>query len=771
MPPITPEDLYPGVVGAESSGDPGAVGPAIPGRSERAIGLTQILPSTAAKYGYQASDLTRPEVQRDIYQREMGRLLKKYNYDPGRALAAWNDGERNVDNDSIAPSTRDYVQNALRKAPAALAKLRAERAGGGMPASTAPTDTGDVLTRIMRNPHWNDYSDEQKSQIINHVLESKGAPRPSVAPTAAPTIAPAARPTVALRAPAAPPTPTIAPRGTPGAAPSPPNLGLPGGPGVAFGSTEPVVPTLPPEPSARFPGRTFGASGPDIPTPLQALQNRATQADINYPIYQYLRRPATAVTRAAVGAIPGTTPEEAEETAQDIVPQDPTTAALLAVPTAAGLVNPAAEMEIPYLSSALRAARLPEAATALGYGTDLGLDPTAAYSRAARRLAGQIGVGGGMGAVTAKPGARLRGAEEGAVQGGVMGLGNEALGFGIGQVGRRSYAPRYIRGTVSDTGEVIGNALRGSGDPLTTIDIGPLNTARDFQNEFVGDRPDALRAADEAKDRIRDYVHQKIGGTPFYMKQGGVPSFLVDPQLPPRKYLKAIAPQTYLRKLATGKPVWMSYDALDELIEDVNGKAYAYSGDPKTSYEAKMARQLSYNLREGRRQQLNYYERFLGDKVSEVNRRYGMIKDFNRFFNKKGADFWAKAPDELPEKLQRAFSGGKLMESVDSMLGPDVRENIVRATRHGIEEPAYPALGTEMMPHVSETGRVRFRIPHTYKPVGTNLPWYVYPSRGGPLGLIGTQLGRYPATWVSRSVPGFQPQLPVLPPDTEEPPR
>lgn len=117
MPKITPQDLFPGVVNVESTWNPNAVGPAIPGRSERAIGMTQILPSTAKQYGFSADDLKRPDVQWTVYNKHMGYLLNKYKDNPARALAAWNDGEANVDKNSIAPSTLKYVDNALKKTP------------------------------------------------------------------------------------------------------------------------------------------------------------------------------------------------------------------------------------------------------------------------------------------------------------------------------------------------------------------------------------------------------------------------------------------------------------------------------------------------------------------------------------------------------------------------------------------------------------------------------------------------------------------------------
>src|SRR5215471_19713504 len=101
--PVTPEELYSGIVSVESSGRSNAVSP------KGAIGLTQIMPSTAARYGYRPDQLTDPGVQWDIYQKEMGRLLKKYDGDATKAGAAWNAGDRNIDRGRIPADTSAYV--------------------------------------------------------------------------------------------------------------------------------------------------------------------------------------------------------------------------------------------------------------------------------------------------------------------------------------------------------------------------------------------------------------------------------------------------------------------------------------------------------------------------------------------------------------------------------------------------------------------------------------------------------------------------------------
>src|SRR5215471_7997138 len=110
---VTPEELYSGIVSVESSGNPNAVSP------KGAIGLTQIMPSTAARYGYRPEQLKNPGVQWDIYQKEMGRLLKKYDGDATKAVAAWNAGDGNVDRGRIPAETRAYVPKVLSRTPGA----------------------------------------------------------------------------------------------------------------------------------------------------------------------------------------------------------------------------------------------------------------------------------------------------------------------------------------------------------------------------------------------------------------------------------------------------------------------------------------------------------------------------------------------------------------------------------------------------------------------------------------------------------------------------
>lgn len=158
---VTPEDLFPGVVNVESTWNPKAVGPKIPNTTERAIGLTQIMPSTGKKYGYKADQLTDPSVQWDVYTKHMGYLLKKYKYNPALALAAWNDGEKNVDKNSIAPRTADYVRSALKKTP----NIR-DILGGKAPDRS-------WINKMVQSDKFRKLTPEQKTQVLQAATQGK----------------------------------------------------------------------------------------------------------------------------------------------------------------------------------------------------------------------------------------------------------------------------------------------------------------------------------------------------------------------------------------------------------------------------------------------------------------------------------------------------------------------------------------------------------------------------------------------------------------------
>lgn len=103
----TAEDLLPGVQYWESRGRPHAVSP------KGAIGLYQIMPSTAADFGYTREDMFDPVKNRDVATKYLDKLLHKYNGNAYMALAAYNSGPRTVDLGILPEETQSYVHNVL----------------------------------------------------------------------------------------------------------------------------------------------------------------------------------------------------------------------------------------------------------------------------------------------------------------------------------------------------------------------------------------------------------------------------------------------------------------------------------------------------------------------------------------------------------------------------------------------------------------------------------------------------------------------------------
>jgi soluble lytic murein transglycosylase-like protein len=79
-----------------------------------AVGLMQVLPSTGELYG--AADLNDPHVNLDVGCRYLGRLLKDFDGDVERAVAAYNAGPATVVRYNGVPpfrETREYVRRVL----------------------------------------------------------------------------------------------------------------------------------------------------------------------------------------------------------------------------------------------------------------------------------------------------------------------------------------------------------------------------------------------------------------------------------------------------------------------------------------------------------------------------------------------------------------------------------------------------------------------------------------------------------------------------------
>ena len=102
-----PEALVRGVIKQESGGDPLAVS------NKGARGLMQLLPSTAADMGVQ--DEFDPAQNIDGGTKYLGQLLKRYDGDHEKALAAYNFGMGNVERGRPLPDeTRKYVANVTQ---------------------------------------------------------------------------------------------------------------------------------------------------------------------------------------------------------------------------------------------------------------------------------------------------------------------------------------------------------------------------------------------------------------------------------------------------------------------------------------------------------------------------------------------------------------------------------------------------------------------------------------------------------------------------------
>lgn len=104
-----PENLLKAVVDTESSYNQYAVS------NKGAVGLMQLLPSTAKMYGYE--NIFKPENNIDAGAKHLKYLLKKYDGNFSKAIAAYNAGEGAVDKyDGIPPykETQNYVSKVMQ---------------------------------------------------------------------------------------------------------------------------------------------------------------------------------------------------------------------------------------------------------------------------------------------------------------------------------------------------------------------------------------------------------------------------------------------------------------------------------------------------------------------------------------------------------------------------------------------------------------------------------------------------------------------------------
>jgi soluble lytic murein transglycosylase-like protein len=101
--------LVAAIVEAESGFVPDRVSP------KGAVGLMQVLPSTAGEYG-EAKDLFDPRTNLDVGSRYLGRLIKNFGGNLELAVAAYNAGPGAVERYGGVPpytETKDYVRRVL----------------------------------------------------------------------------------------------------------------------------------------------------------------------------------------------------------------------------------------------------------------------------------------------------------------------------------------------------------------------------------------------------------------------------------------------------------------------------------------------------------------------------------------------------------------------------------------------------------------------------------------------------------------------------------
>jgi hypothetical protein len=109
-----------GLIGVESGGNPNAISP------KGAVGLTQIMPETAANPGYGVQPMANKSIDEQIrfgsdYLRQM---IKENGGDVKKGLAAYNGGMGNVD----SAETQNYAQNVLKRAGIIKSQSPAEEA-------------------------------------------------------------------------------------------------------------------------------------------------------------------------------------------------------------------------------------------------------------------------------------------------------------------------------------------------------------------------------------------------------------------------------------------------------------------------------------------------------------------------------------------------------------------------------------------------------------------------------------------------------------------
>lgn len=130
------EALIKAVIKTESGGDTTAKSPV------GAVGLMQLMPATATRFGTLSSERTIPSKNVSAGTQYLSFLYKRYKGDLDKTIAAYNAGEGNVDKYKGIPPFRE-TQDYVKRVKANLAVFRGEN-----PSLTAPVGGDIVLTDI-----------------------------------------------------------------------------------------------------------------------------------------------------------------------------------------------------------------------------------------------------------------------------------------------------------------------------------------------------------------------------------------------------------------------------------------------------------------------------------------------------------------------------------------------------------------------------------------------------------------------------------------------
>ncbi|MGQ6069264.1 transglycosylase SLT domain-containing protein [Serratia sp. IR-2025] len=144
-----PAGLLRSMVITESGGDTQAVSKA------GAKGPFQFMPGTAKDFGLVGDDVFDPEKSAHAAARYMSQLLKMFDGDLGKALAAYNWGQGNVERKGLgaAPQeTREYVPKVLSNLPQPGAGMAAQARQPGGGSQSTITETTHIGTLQVNSP-------------------------------------------------------------------------------------------------------------------------------------------------------------------------------------------------------------------------------------------------------------------------------------------------------------------------------------------------------------------------------------------------------------------------------------------------------------------------------------------------------------------------------------------------------------------------------------------------------------------------------------------